>query len=121
MTKRYQKIVRRKIPRIIKQNGGTPEYRKIGGKELVRFLKAKIIEEAVEVRDAHAEDELLDELADLQSAIEALLTVKHINKTNFETVMKSKIIKQGDYIFGDVDGGEQVYSAMFLEEVDEHK
>ena len=35
--------------------------------------------------------------------------------------MKSKIIKQGDYIFGDVDGGEQVYSAMFLEEVDEHK
>jgi predicted house-cleaning noncanonical NTP pyrophosphatase (MazG superfamily) len=48
----YDKLVRDEIPAVVREDGNSPVARRVDGDERLRYLAAKLIEEATEYRDA---------------------------------------------------------------------
>jgi len=73
--KRYGKLVRDKIPEIIRKDGGVPHVRVMEPDEYRRELCYKLIEEAEEVRKAvdTSKEGIMTELADTLEVVEALM------------------------------------------------
>ena len=86
----YNKLVRDKIPDIIKANGEIPITRILDDEEYKLELEKKLHEEYLEVLDA-AGDSRIEELADMLEVMEALASVE--NKT-LEDVLSVKAKKQ---------------------------
>ncbi len=72
MEKEYNKLVRDRIPEIIRQSGIECETTVLSDAEYCQALRLKLIEEAGEVAEANG-DELVAELADLYEVIDALM------------------------------------------------
>jgi len=103
------KIVRNKIPDIIKESGRTCKYRKIRGKERVTALVNKIVEEAEEVLDAYENGtvgEFREEMADLYEVFKE--TLKHTS-SDYGDVLSAGLLKNLDK--GDFSDG------IFLEKI----
>ncbi len=66
--KKYNKLVRDNIPKIIIANGSTPKTRSLDDKEYLTALCNKLVEEAMEARD----NPVIEELADLLEVIMAI-------------------------------------------------
>ena len=98
----YNKLVRTRIPNIIRQNGSEPviKQHKTRSEEAFKLLKEKILEEAKEVFNTKADDELLEELADLQSVIDTLVLCRFgpRGKSMLDTVIDAKEITRGVFI-----------------------
>ena len=86
----YKKLVRDRIPEIIKANGENPITRVLDDMEYKEELEKKLHEEYLEVLDA-AGDSRIEELADMLEVMEALASVE--NKT-LEDVLSVKAKKQ---------------------------
>lgn len=88
MKKVYNKLVRDKIPEIIKKNGDSCVTKKLNQKEFrVEALK-KVVEEANELLGAKdSKIEMIEELADLQ---EIISTVMDAYKISSKEVSKEK-------------------------------
>ena len=86
----YKKLVRDKIPEIIKANGETPITRILSDAEYKEELEKKLHEEYLEVLEAEGENRI-EELADMLEVMEALASVE--NKT-LEDVLSVKAKKQ---------------------------
>ena len=86
----YNKLVRDKIPEIIKSKGEKPITRILTGEEYKQELEKKLNEEYIEVLKASGEARI-EELADMLEVIEALANIE--NKT-LEDVLSVKAIKQ---------------------------
>jgi len=105
------KIVRNKIPDIIKESGRTCKYRKITGKERVTALVNKLVEEAEEVLDAYENGtitEFKEEMADLHEVF--METLQHTS-IDYGDVISAGILKnmeKGSFTDG-----------IFLEEIEE--
>jgi predicted house-cleaning noncanonical NTP pyrophosphatase (MazG superfamily) len=67
MTKKiFNKLVRDKIPEVISANGATSKTRIVQGDEFLQSLSDKIVEEAIEVKEAgNNRKELIKELGDV--------------------------------------------------------
>ena len=65
------KLVRDRIPELIRASGTEPRTRVLGDDDFVASLRLKLVEEANEVHRA-AESELIEELADVLEVIRAL-------------------------------------------------
>ncbi len=72
MEKEYHKLVRDRIPEIIRQSGIECETAVLSDAEYCQALRLKLIEEATEVAEAD-KDNLVAELADLYEVIDALM------------------------------------------------
>ncbi len=72
MEKEYHKLVRDRIPEIIRQSGIECETAVLSETEYCQALRLKLIEEATEVAEAD-KDNLVAELADLYEVIDALM------------------------------------------------
>jgi len=72
MEKEYHKLVRDRIPEIIRQSGSECEFVILSDREYRQALRQKLIEEAAEAAAAD-EDDLVAELADLSEVIDALM------------------------------------------------
>jgi predicted house-cleaning noncanonical NTP pyrophosphatase (MazG superfamily) len=70
--KEYNKLVRDRIPEIIRQSGNQCEVAILPDAEYRIALRIKLIEEATEVAEATGDD-LIAELADLYEVIDALM------------------------------------------------
>lgn len=68
----YNKLVRDKIPDIIRSSGRTCRTKVASGDELIAYIIAKIHEELAEFEESQS----IEELADLYEALEALLVAK---------------------------------------------
>ena len=86
----YKKLVRDKIPEIIKVNGETPITRILSNEEYKLELEKKLKEEYLEVLEASG-DSRIEELADMLEVMEALASVE--NKT-LDDVLSVKAKKQ---------------------------
>jgi len=98
--RQYNKIVRTKIPQIIRDNGSEPKIRddEATFKDTRKLFKLKILEEAYELRDAKSTDEILDEAADVvQVVIDYLSTVGH-SIDDLEIARAAKEIKRGTFL-----------------------
>lgn len=83
---KYRKLVRDRIPEIIKENGGVPQTRILTKKEFKEELLKKLVEEAKEAYKSKEKDGLISELADIQ---EVLLSVYEIYSINCSDVTKT--------------------------------
>lgn len=84
---KYNKLVRDKIPEIIKKNGEDPICRILDDEEYLKELNIKLIEEANEFIDARN----AEELADIMEVLEAIAKVHNIN---WDEVRREKEVKR---------------------------
>lgn len=97
MEKVYNKLVRDRIPEIIKENNDGEAVTKIlSDEEYKKALEDKLYEEYQEVLEASGEDRV-EELADM---LEIMISLAKIEKSNLEKIIeiaKKKKLKRGGF------------------------
>lgn len=95
----YPKLVRDKIPEIIKMNDGVSVPTRIltDDKEYEAAVRQKIIEEATELAAADTDDHTVEELADLEELVDELLTLKNIDRKRVNAAQDAKRQKRGGF------------------------
>ena len=96
MEKIYNKLVRGKIPEIIKNNGGEPTCRILSDGEFKSELEKKLFEEYNEVLEAVGEGRI-EELADMLEIIKALAKLEGSNLERVIQVAEEKAKKRGAF------------------------
>ena len=91
--KSFNKLVRDKIPEIIKADGKECETRVLDDKEYLLSLNKKLDEELRE----YYETESIDELADMAEVIFAIVEQYGMNIQEFERLRLSKREKRGGF------------------------
>ena len=89
----FNKLVRDKIPEIIRENGEEPVVRNLDLAEYERELNKKLQEEVNE----YLVDGNVEELADIEEVLRALLELKGLSYDEFEIMRKSKCEKRGAF------------------------
>jgi predicted house-cleaning noncanonical NTP pyrophosphatase (MazG superfamily) len=89
----YSKLVRDKIPEIIKANGSRPITRILDDKEYLKELIEKVREETAEFEAEPS----LEELADIQEVLMALLKTLGSNRKDLEKVRAAKAAERGGF------------------------
>lgn len=84
MEEKYNKLVRDKIPEIIKINGEEPITRILTEEEYKKALEKKLLEECYEVLESQAKKRL-EELADL---LEVMKYLSQLENSSIEEVTK---------------------------------
>ena len=102
----YNKLVRDNIPNIISENGEKPITRVLTDEEYIRELNLKIEEEVKE----YLLDFSVEELADIEEVIRAILDYKNVSYEEFENVRLYKVNKRGAF-----------KERIFLERVEDEK
>lgn len=98
--KNFYKLVRDKIPVNIESKGENARIIKIEPKQLLRFLKEKAIEEALEFYWEKEEDSIIEELADLYEIIRSSCNVFSISINEIEKIADKKVQSKGDFSAG---------------------
>lgn len=95
----YPKLIRDKIPEIIKQERSldvTTEI--ISDDELyLRALLKKILEESGELAHSETDENLQEEMADVLEVIGAILKLKSWTMENIVTIQKEKFAERGGF------------------------
>lgn len=92
----YNKLVRDKIPEIIKNNGEEPIIHILNDREYKKELEKKLLEEYNEAINSTGTDRI-EELADMLEVITALAKLENSNLENVIEVSKEKSIKRGAF------------------------
>ena len=93
MTKTYNKLVRDRIPDIIKAAGNTCTTEILSDAEYLRRLDAKLDEELEE----YHRDQNIEELADLMEVILAAAKARGYTAKELETVRAAKAAERGGF------------------------
>lgn len=89
----YNKLVRDKIPEIIENDNQTCVTRILNNEEYLKELNKKLQEEMNE----YLESGDLEEIADLQEVVLAILDAKNCSHEEFENIRISKVNKRGAF------------------------
>lgn len=89
----YQKLVRDKIPEIIERNGERPITRVLSDKEFLQELNKKLKEECEEYLSSGE----VEELADLEEVLRAIVKAKGVDYNIFEELRLKKVDKRGAF------------------------
>ena len=89
----YNKLIRDKIPEIIKQSGKQANIEEVSGKEYLELLNAKLGEELHEYLDSQN----VEELADLVEVVYAIVEHKDVSLQDFEVIRKQKVEERGAF------------------------
>lgn len=95
--KEFHKLVRDRIPSRISEGGERVDIGTLSGDSLMRALKDKLVEEAIEVLDSKNYDSLLEELADVQEVIKAILKKIDSSIDEVNRIQESKFRKLGGF------------------------
>jgi hypothetical protein len=93
MIRKYEKLVRDKIPDVIKQDGRSYQCEVLDDKRYREELDKKLLEEATEFVQDHS----VEEMADLWEVIEAIMKNRKISKEQVEEVKRKKQEKRGAF------------------------
>ena len=93
MRKKYNKLVRDRIPEIIENSGKRSLYRIMSDDEYIQMLDAKLDEELRE----YQQDKSVEELADLLEVIFAVAKAKGYSQSDLEAIRKQKAEKRGGF------------------------
>lgn len=93
MIKKYNKLVRDRIPEIIEGSGNTCVTEILSDEDYLRMLDAKLDEELAEY---HA-DQNIEELADLMEVIRACAVARGYTVEDLEQVRVEKVTKRGGF------------------------
>ena len=90
---RYNKLVRDRIPEIIRASGKTCEVEVLSDEEYLKMLDAKLDEELEEYRESRS----LEELADLLEVLYAVATARGYTIEQLESVRAEKATERGAF------------------------
>ena len=90
---KYNKLVRDKIPEIIKRSGKVPITHIASDEEYMQKLHEKLQEEV----DEYLKTEKDEELADVLEVIQTICHVKNINNEQLELLRKKKAEERGGF------------------------
>jgi len=93
----FNKLVRDKIPHNITSGGEKVQITKLRGEPLLKALRDKLTEEAIEVLDASGRDSILEELADVSEVIDSILVQLNAKKKELFAFQKAKRDKAGGF------------------------
>ena len=93
----HNKLVRDKIPQIIRESGKTPVTKILNQKEYITELRKKSQEELQEYLSAETDQEALEELADLLEIIHALAKVHGSTIEGVDKIRDEKAAKRGGF------------------------
>lgn len=96
MERIYNKLVRDKIPNIIKEKNETPVVKILDDLEYKEALEKKLYEEYQEVIEASGEDRV-EELADVLEIIKALAKLENKTLEDVIKVANKKVDKRGAF------------------------
>lgn len=96
MERIYNKLVRDKIPNIIKEKKETPVVKILDDDEYKEALEKKLYEEYQEVIKASGEDRV-EELADMLEIIKALAKLENKTLDNVIEIANKKVDKRGAF------------------------
>lgn len=96
MERIYNKLVRDKIPNIIKEKGETPVVKVLNEIEYKNELEKKLYEEYKEVIEATG-DNRVEELADMLEVIRALANLENKNLNEVISIAEKKKEKRGAF------------------------
>lgn len=97
MEKTYNKLVRDKIPEIIKNNGGIPKVRILDNEEYRKELHKKLLEEYNEVLCAINSNNYVEELADMLEVIKSIAEIEGVSLERIIEIAKEKSKKRGSF------------------------
>ena len=89
----YNKLVRDKIEEIMITNGAKPVTKILSDEEYLKELDKKLLEEVKE----YLESGEIEELADIEEVILAILNAKGETKEKLEETRKNKVLKRGAF------------------------
>jgi predicted house-cleaning noncanonical NTP pyrophosphatase (MazG superfamily) len=93
----FNKLVRDKIPSNIAGGGERVQITKLSGELLLRALRDKLVEEALEVLDAESHDSIIEELADVSEVIDSILVQIKASKKDLLASQKAKRDRAGGF------------------------
>lgn len=89
----FNKLVRDKIPEIIERNNEICTTKILNDDEYLKELNIKLQEEVKE----YLESGEVEELADIEEVLRAILDVKNTSYSDFENLRKVKVNKRGAF------------------------
>jgi len=92
---KYNKLVRDKIPQIIKADKRVPRLVILNHKRFVEELKKKLVEESVEFQKTRGKKEALNELSDV---LEVLQTIVRVQKIKWNEIEKNRRAKNKERV-----------------------
>ena len=93
----YNKLIRNKIPQIIKANGKTPTTRILTEDEYIKEICKKTQEELTEYIEAKTKSDKLEELSDLLELINALAEYEGTTLEEINNIRKKKAEERGGF------------------------
>ena len=93
----YNKLIRDKIPEIIKEGGGISEVSILDEAEFRKSLKVKITEEAKELLEAESIGDILDELSDIEELVRSIARNYDLSLEEIERHRIEKLQKRGGF------------------------
>ena len=92
----YHKLIRDRIPEIIRADGYSCDIETMDEHEYRQALRQKLVEESCEVATA-SEQELVSELADLHEVIDALMSSYNISPTTVQATQEQRRTERGGF------------------------
>jgi len=96
-TVKYNKLIRDRIPEIIKKSGWRPEVRKLKKTQFFNMLKKKVVEEAGELMRAKDKKGIINEIVDIQELIDVLSAETGASKPEIKKFQDIKRKKRGGF------------------------
>jgi predicted house-cleaning noncanonical NTP pyrophosphatase (MazG superfamily) len=93
----YNKLVRDKIPEVIKKAGGTAEFKKLTSKQFEKELLIKVGEESTGLLGAKNKKEMASEIADILAVIDEIKKVRKITNQDIQKELTSNMERKGGF------------------------
>ena len=93
-TKKYNKVVRDKIPEIIEESGKKYTLKQLDDASFLAEIEKKLIEEVNE----YSESKDIEELADLLEVIYRISELRGVNSDELDEIRKEKAEKRGKFV-----------------------
>ncbi len=95
---KYNKLIRDKIPKIIREAGWKPTIRTLKKEEFLDALKKKVSEEARELIRAKNNKAIINEIVDIQELIDVLTLEIKTAKPHIKKIQSAKRKKRGGFL-----------------------
>lgn len=96
-TQSFNKLVRDKIPTNIEQKGEITEVKKIDQKDLLSYLKDKVIEEALELYWEEDHNSIIEEIADVYEVIKSISKLLNVSMEDIHNEAEKKSQHKGSF------------------------
>ncbi|MEK7175596.1 MAG: nucleoside triphosphate pyrophosphohydrolase [Patescibacteria group bacterium] len=93
----YSKLIRDKIPEIIKKDKAIPKFSVLNAKQFKIALKEKLVEEAKELLEAKTPEEILNELVDILEVLESIALNNNITMNQIKKQKEKKKKERGGF------------------------